>query len=304
MKNEVQSKRFVQAVGCLPARLQNVVLHQNADFSTRCEELRLRAGQPIRAQMDGAERPLSELVVSAEDLRETVSRAARYSVHSFSDALAQGYLPLEGGHRLGVCGTAVLQSGVMTGIRVISSLNLRIARPQSGVADAILPQLLDGSTVHSTLILSPPGFGKTTVLRDLIYQLSERGFRVGVADERGELAAMRDGVPQFPVGAQTDVLDGCSKAVGALLLLKTMSPSVIALDEVTAPADVDAIAFAGHCGVRILATAHAADLQDLSKRPLYQNLLSLAVFERVVCIRKTGHERHYEVQKLGGVPHA
>lgn len=301
---EVRIKQFVQAVGCLPPRLQNTALHLSESRQELCEELRLRAGQPPHSQIGGEEEELAPLPVQAEELREIVSRAARYSVHSYGEALAQGYLPLEGGHRLGICGTAIVKDGQMAGIRTISSLNLRIARQHFGVSDAILPRIRKDGRVRSALILSPPGFGKTTLLRDLIRQLSRSGVRVAVADERGELAAMREGTAQFDVGPLTDILDGCPKSQGTIILLKTMSPAVVALDEITSPADVEAIAYAGHCGVSILATAHAMDWEDLKKRPLYRELLRLSVFDIAVCITKTEHIRKYQIEEIGGMENA
>lgn len=301
---EVALKRYAQAVNCLPPRLQNTALGLSDTEKLSCEELRMRAGQAIAATLDGQERTVSAAVVTAEELRETVSRAARYSVHSYGDALAQGYLPLEGGHRLGICGTAVVKEGQIAGIRTISALNLRIAGQSIGSADAVLPQVLESGTVRSTLIVSPPGSGKTTLLRDLIRQLSQSGVRVAVADERGELAAMRDGMAQFDLGGHTDIMDGCPKAQGAVILLKTMSPDVIALDEVTSPQDVEAIAFAGNCGVGVIATAHAANLDDLARRPLYQRLLSFEVFEQVITITRQGRMRQYTAQSIRGKDNA
>ena len=289
---------FTDAVSCLPPRLQNAALNIPDWQKEACEELHLRAGHTISAVLDGCEQQIPGIRIGIEDLRETVSRAARYSVHSYGETLAQGYLPLSGGHRLGICGTAVVGRQMITGIRTISSLNLRIACQSLGSAAPVLRQVLTQGSVKNTLILSPPGFGKTTLLRDLIRQISGQGIRVAVADERGELAAMKDGIPQFEIGEQTDVMDGCPKAQGAMLLLKTMSPMVIALDEVTSPQDVEAIAYAGHCGVSVLATAHAADITDLYHRPLYQSLLALQVFEETVTIRKANGVRQYICQTV------
>ena len=298
--NDVQRKRFLQAIECLTPQLQAIVLRLDEAGQDACEELRLRAGQPVHAQIDGRERALAGPGVTAGQLREVVSRAARYSVHSYGEALAQGYLPLEGGHRLGICGAAIVKNQAMAGIRTISSLNLRIAGPRPGICLPVLPQIARFPRVYNTLILSPPGFGKTTLLRDLICQISGQGVRVAVADERGELAALREGVAQFDIGPHTDVLEGCPKAIGVMVLLRVMSPAVIALDEITAPEDVQAISHAGHCGVQILATAHADGLDDLKRRPLYRDLLALSVFERVLCIAKDGGRRRYTVEQLGG----
>lgn len=287
---------FSRAIACLPPRLQKEALA--IPNPEKCEELRLRAGQKLSAVLDGEEQTVSGVVVDVEDLRETVSRAARYSVHSYGDALAHGYLPLTGGHRLGVCGTTILKAGEIAGIRTISSLNLRIACQAIGSADDVIDRILEQGCVKNTLILSPPGFGKTTLLRDLIRQLSGKGIRIAVADERSELAAMQDGIAQFDLGPRTDIMDGCPKAQGILILLKTMSPVVVALDEITSPRDVDAIAYAGHCGVSVLATAHAADQNDLKRRPLYQNLMELGVFEQVLVIARHGAQREYTFEIL------
>lgn len=303
-RNEVKRKQLVQAIDCLTPRMQAAVLALDQAAQEDCEEIRLRAGQPIRIQRSGSEQVIPSASLTSEELREVVSRAARYSVHSYGEALAQGYLPLDGGHRLGLCGSAVVKEGEITGLRIFSSLNLRVARQQEGVCRELVPQIRSENRTYSTLILSPPGFGKTTALRDLIRSLSELGVRVAVADERGELAAMRDGMPQFDVGPQTDVLEGCPKAQGVMLLLKTMAPDVIALDEITSPQDVDAIDFAGHCGVSILASAHAYGADDLYRRPLYRRLTELQIFERIICITRQGQRRIYQVQEMGGAQHA
>lgn len=295
---ELKIECFSQAVTCLPPRLQKETLAIPNSEKERCEEIRLRTGQRLSIVLDGIEQTAGGVMIHAEDLRETVSRAARYSVHSYSDALAHGYLPLAGGHRLGVCGTTILKEGEIAGIRTISSLNLRIACQTIGIANDIIAQILWEKHVKNTLILSPPGFGKTTLLRDIIRQLSESGIRIAVADERSELAAMSDGMAQFDLGPQTDIMDGCPKAQGIMILLKTMSPMLVALDEITSAQDVDAIAYAGHCGVSVLATAHAADQNDLKRRPLYQKLMHLGVFEQLLIITRHGAERKYTFATL------
>lgn len=293
-------RRFVQAISCLPPRLQSAMLALEDRLKAGCEEIRLRAGRAPCISMAGHEELVNAAPVSPEELRETLSRAARYSVHSYGEALKNGFVPLEGGHRLGVCGAASVQEGHIAGIRVVSSLNLRVAGQAVGSADAVLPQLFCKSKLCSALIISPPGYGKTTLLRDLLRQISESGTRVAVADERGELAALHGGIPQFDVGPFTDILDGCPKAEGVMTLIKTMSPEVVALDEVTAAADVEAVAYACHCGVTVLATAHAADLQDLKRRPLYQKMLACQVFARVVEISRLYEKRQYQVHTIGG----
>ncbi len=182
----------------------------------------------------------------------------------------------------------------------LSSVNLRIAREKPGVGKGLLPRLLEGRTMKNTLILSPPGNGKTTLLRDLIRQLSDgpQALRVGLVDERGEVAALYHGVPQMNVGTRTDVIDGCLKSVGLLLLLRSMNPNVLAVDEITAPEDVDALTMAANCGVSLLATAHGGDRGDLERRPLYRRLLEQGIFRLLLRIELSGGQRIYRVEAL------
>ena len=296
MQMEVKKdKAFQQALGCLiPARAaQLAALAEQAQV----EEVRLRAGQPPAVRLHGGERTLALPSVTAEELRDTLSRAARYSVHSYGDSLKNGFVTLAGGHRLGLCGTAASEGGQVIGVRGLSSLNLRVARQAAGLEQTAAPWVGEARPV-SALILSPPGFGKTTLLRAWVRAASARGWTVAVADERGEIAALQDGVPQFDVGRSTDVLEGCTKQQAALMLLKTMSPALLALDEITAPEDVEAVALSAHCGTAVVATAHAADADDLRRRPLYRALIGLQVFERAVVIGREGGARVYHIQGL------
>ena len=289
---------YAQAVSCLPPALQNRVMDLPDEVRACVEELRLRAGQPMHWYASGREHEIAGLRLRAEELRETLARASRWSVHTYAEPLRQGYLPLTGGHRLGVCGTVSLENGVPSGVRTVSSLCLRIARAWEDVAKQYLGELCDGNHVHGTLILSPPGGGKTTFLRDLIRLISLRGIRVGVVDERGELAAMRSGVPQFELGGTCDVLDGCPKAVGALQLVRTMAPQVLALDELTDPADLEAVRYAVNCGVSVLATIHAANTDELAHKPFFRTLCQSGAFTRLVVLTTGADGRHTRVQTL------
>lgn len=296
MKMTDEEKRraaFRQAITALPLRLQSEALRLPEQVQGSCEELRLRAGQGMAYSVQGKETATGAGAIAADELQELLSRATRYSVHSFADSLQNGYVTLEGGHRLGLCGAAVVKEGGISGIRQLSSANLRIAAQVLGAGEKLLPQLWDGKRVQSTLIVSPPAWGKTTLLRDLIRLLSLGGVRVGVADERCELSGACGGVPQFDLGPTTDVMSGGAKAEAALLLLKTMSPAVLALDEITAPCDVEAVRYAAHCGAAVLATAHAETLSDLARRPLYKELLQSAVFTRIFSISIENGVRNY-----------
>lgn len=287
----------MQAIACLPEE-RAAALSRVAE-QERIEELRLRCGEAPSVRIGGAERPLSLAPVTADELRETVSRAARYSVHSYAESMRQGFLPLEGGHRLGLCGTAVAENGSVTGVRRISSLNLRVARQIDALDDIIAPYIGEGAP-FSLLVLAPPGCGKTTLVREWVRLVSDAGHTTAVADERGEIAGLAEGVPQFRIGRCTDILEGCTKKQAALMLLKTMSPALVAMDEITSPEDIEAVALCAHCGTAVLADAHAAGPSDLRRRPLYRRLLSLGVFERVLTIEQKDGKRSYRMEKTEG----
>lgn len=292
-----QDGAFLQAIACLPlpraAELTRLENQQNV------EEIRLRVGRPPAVRTASGERETDFLPVAAQELRETLSRAARYSVHSYAESLRHGFVTLGGGHRLGLCGTVAEENGQVIGVRGLSSVNLRVARQMTEVDEIIRPWVGAG-VPQSTLLISPPGFGKTTLLREWVRLVSDAGHPVAVADERGEIAALADSAPQFEIGRCTDVLENCAKRQAALMLLKTMSPELIAFDEITAPEDVQAVSLCAHCGTAVLASAHAADVDDLCRRPLYRALLDLHVFERAVVITWENGKRQYRMEKLEG----
>ena len=190
----------------------------------------------------------------------------------------------------------------MVTLRYLTSLSLRLACPAAGQAGQVVKALRTPEGVASTLIVAPPGAGKTTLLRELVRLLSEGAggppLRVGLADERGEVAALWRGEPQFDVGRHTDVLDGCRKAEGLLILLRGMNPQVLAADEITHPEDAAAMEEAAGCGVALLATAHAAGTEDLRRRPVYRALLERGVFQRAVVLERRGGERLARVEEL------
>lgn len=290
-----QDKAWLQAIGCLPPlRAAQLGALEN---QREVEELRLRAGRPPSVRCAGGERELELAAVTAQELREILSRAARYSVHSYAESLKHGYITLAGGHRLGICGTAAEENGQVIGVRGLSSVNLRIARQITDVAAQIAPWIGEDAP-QSVLLLSPPGFGKTTLLREWVRLISDRGYTVAIADERSEVAALADGVPQFAVGRCTDVLENCTKKQAALMLLKTMSPALLAFDEITAPEDVEAVSLCAHCGTAVIASAHAADVDDLRQRPLYRALLALHVFGYAVVIERKDGRRNYRMERL------
>ena len=222
-------------------------------------------------------------------LRETLEFAGAYSLYAYEDEIRQGYLTLPGGHRIGVTGKAVTENGQVKTLRYITSLNIRVAHEVKGCADAVLPWLYSSEGLCHTLLISPPRCGKTTLLRESIRQISNgrtgfRGMRVGVVDERSEIGGSHLGVPGLDVGVRTDILDGCPKAEGMMMLVRSMSPELIAVDEIGGNADMEAMENAISCGCRILATVHGSSLEEIRQKPLVSGLLQTGIFERFVVL--------------------
>lgn len=242
------------------------------------QELRLRLGQVPELITTAGSIWLTQ-AIKREDLSFCVNAASRYSPWS-SGTAAQGYITAPGGHRLGLCGQATVSGQQMTGISNISSLCLRVARDFPGIA-----QKASGIS-GSILIIGPPGIGKTTLLRDLIRLRSEQGKgSIAVVDERGELFPVVQDKHCFPPGKRTDILTGCKKAEGIEVVLRCMGPSCIALDEITAKEDCEALIHAGWCGVSLLATAHASDKLDLYEREVYKPLTRSGLFKTLLILQ-------------------
>lgn len=283
----------------LPSGLWEAVESLSPAEREQIEEVRLRLGRPVSVTLAAEERFLPGTVTDRETLERVLERASRCSVHTVLEQLRNGFVSVQGGHRLGLCGTGVVEKGVLVNLRAVSSLSLRQAREVRGIAAGVLASLWEEGRLQNTLILAPPGRGKTTLLRDLVRAVSSGEgcppLRVGLADERGELAGVWDGQPMLDVGPRTDVMDGCPKDVGIMTLLRGMSPQALAVDEITRREDADALLQAVGCGTALLATAHAGSVADLTRREVYRRLLEQQVFERFVLVEGAGRARSYRV---------
>ena len=259
------------------------------------EEIRIRRGRPVCIRAAREEFYLSGCIC-AEDIAYVILTATNGSFHSSQETIKQGYLPLKHGARLGFCGEAANSYGEIRNIRNISSICIRIAHEIPGCADEVYP-VIAAPRFQNTIIVAPPGIGKTTFLRELIRLLSVNGHYIGVVDERGEIAGMYQGKAEFDLGPRSDVSVGIPKPRSAMMLLKSMAPDVLAMDEITAAQDTPAIMEAIGCGVGLLTTMHGRSLADL-KKPSFSKILEERAFEYAVFIENGGNGRTYHVERL------
>lgn len=269
------------------------------------QEIRLRVNRPLMLRANNREwavRPdgrlgrsdLEGFRVNAAQIKDSFACISRYSYYAFADEISRGYLTVPGGHRVGICGKAIWENDECRGMRYVSFLNVRVAHEVRGCGERVIRGLYrDGRVLH-TLIISPPGGGKTTLMRDLIRLLADgnpfgSGVNVSVVDERSELAACYQGVPQHDLGCRSDVLDGCGKSEGIRMMIRSMGPQVVAVDEIGGAADVQAVAEAARCGCTILATAHGDSLEEIRKKPGLGELVRGGLFERYLIMSGGNH---------------
>lgn len=288
-----------EIIRLFPGKIRRIL--ERADWdAAQLQEIRIRVGKPLILFCGGREYFLSPEGVPSrtpdaayradgEDVRSVMEYLGSYSLYAYEDELRQGFLTVQGGHRVGVAGKIIVEQNRVKGVSHISGINIRFSHQMKGCADPVIPYVICGRNVCHTLIISPPRCGKTTLLRDLIRQISDGcgtfpGCTVGVVDERSELGGSCQGVPQNDLGIRTDVLDGCPKAEGMMMLIRSMSPAVVAVDELGDYEDIHAIEMTLHSGCKLLATVHGSSIEDIQKKPLLERLIKEHTFERYILL--------------------
>lgn len=265
----------------LPAEIREAAGELPDDLT----EMRVRAGRAVQLIGLSGE-TCRDRPVGAEQVERLCAALAGHSLYAREEELREGYFTMEGGCRVGVCGQMTVRDGSVEGIARIGSVCVRVAREVRGAADGVMDALYEAGRPVSALVISPPGLGKTTLLRDIGRQLSDgtggrQGVKVGMADERGELAGMVMGRPSLDVGMRTDVTDGCPKRAAMPMLIRAMSPEVIVTDELGHPGDAEAVADAVRTGVRVIASVHARDEEEAVRR---LRGTDVSVFERMIVL--------------------
>ena len=279
--------------------IREILKQVTVDFE-QVQEIRLRVHAPLLMICNNREyyitregnlsmRAEEAYLVTREALKETLDYMSSYSLYAFEEEIKQGFITIQGGHRIGIAGKTITDGHGIRSMKFISFINVRLSHQVKGCAESVLPYLYDRDMIFHTLIISPPRCGKTTLLRDIIRQVSNgsaehAGLTIGVIDERSEIGACYQGIPQNELGIRTDILDCCPKAQGMMMLIRTMSPQVIAVDEIGNREDLESIEYVMNCGCRILATVHGNSMEDIREKPGLSSFLQEKRFERYVVL--------------------
>ena len=285
----------------LSLKLRTIFGKLSIDFE-QLQEIRLRINAPLLVIYRNEEAFVTEdaaltglvakaVQITKNEIRETMEYISNYSLYAFEDEIRQGFITINGGHRIGIAGKIIIENDEIKWMKHISFINIRLAHQVKGCANKIIPYLIDENTkgIYHTLIISPPRCGKTTLLRDIIRQLSDGnsrfpGMNVGVVDERSEIGACYMGTPQNDLGIRTDILDCCPKAKGMLMLIRSMSPRIVAVDEIGSREELEAIDYDIGCGSKLIATVHGSSLEDITRKPTLRDLVQKKIFERYVIL--------------------
>lgn len=250
-------------------------------------EIRMRVNSPLIINKVNSEEVFRDVIISEDDISDTFNIATDYSAYAFEDNIKEGFLSVPGGHRIGFGGVIVKENNRIKAIKNIKFLNIRVCRQIENYGEMLYEKTKSNEKIENILIISPPGLGKTTLLRDYIKKISNEtpGTSICVLDERNEISGMYMGVPTIDLGIRTDILSNCTKKDGILMAIRSMAPKIIALDEIGKKEDIEAIESAGVSGVKVIATAHGRDVEDVTKK-FGQDMVNM--FERKVIIKRIG----------------
>ena len=272
----------------LPKEISNIVKQYLQEDAV--QEIRIKSGKPVILNLSYGEKVLDYRTTS-EDLKFMMAKVSNYSLYAFEEEIKQGYITLKGGHRVGLAGECVISNGEVRTIKNISSLNIRICREIIGSSNKIMNLITNNNRVYNTLIVSPPKCGKTTILRDIaknisngMYKINLSGKKVTIVDERSEIAACYNGVPQMNVGIRTDILDNCLKKSGMIMAIRSLSPEVLICDEIGTKGDLEALNMAFNSGVNVIVTVHGYDIADVYGRAVFKDLIDNCILERIILL--------------------
>ena len=266
------------------------LFQENSKISEELQEIRMRAERPIILKLRERDLILQYNITQAEIL-QIVERLCENSIYAYKNQICEGFITVKGGHRVGLTGSCVIENGKIINVKHISSLNFRIAREVLNCSTRVLREIIDieNKSIYNTILVAPPGRGKTTMLRDVIRRLSNgideinfKGKTCGVVDERGEIAAMYKGIPQNDVGIRTDIIENVEKNQGIHMLIRTMAPEIIACDEIGSKNDVEAIHYALYSGVKGIFTMHGKNIEDIKNNRQIYELIENREIQKVV----------------------
>ena len=289
---------YIEVLQVLPKKIIEII--EGKVDTKKIQEIRIKVNKPVIINTANEELVLDYLV-SKEELKYIITKISSYSLYAFEEEMRQGYITFRGGHRIGLAGQCVMENGRVKILRNISSINIRICKEVIGASNKIMPYISSFNKVYNTLIVSPPKCGKTTILRDIAKNISNgfsrinlKGKKVAIIDERSEIAACYNGVPQMNVGIRSDVLDNCLKTNGIIMAIRSLSPEVI-----------EALSMAFNSGVKMILTVHGIDLEDVSRRKSLKELIDENILERIIVLScKNGPgtlEKVYKVQEGGQI---
>lgn len=300
MNKREAMKSYILGANLLPERLWRAAFSLSEEDRICAEEFRLRVGKPFSVVVNGVQKNIFQdgqvVITYAEDIENVIAKATECSFHSWEEQVRQGFITVKGGHRIGLCGR-VVEGGKGSTLTALTSLNIRIAKQMVGIGDRPTAQIAkDG--FKDTLVVSPPGIGKTTLLRDMSRLLSKK-YRVCIADCRFELGGSLSGAAAFDLG-MCDIVQGGSKSQVIDMLLRAMSPQIIVVDEITSPQDASALLEASYTGCGFLASAHGACIEEMSVRPIYKSLMESGMFKKILLLEKNQGMRRYRIFERSG----